>query len=129
MSAPNVFPLLADPSYSDNGLDLHDLAALLAFQALVSKFGERYSGLGLDPITEQAWKAADAFIDARRDPKPRPKDGVPEPSAAELRKVVEALSRIPFGEKLDQPNLATLVARARALVGPSKADPTEGGAS
>lgn len=40
------------------------------------------------------------------------------PTLEAFRAVVEDLARIPFGQKLDEANLVTLIARARVLVGP-----------
>lgn len=114
---PSVFPRLADPAYDTNGIDLHELAALHSFAALLGKFGERYrSGAELDHLAGLAWTAADAFLDQRRDPEPRPVRGV-EPSAVELRLLADAISRVPYDQANGSSTLTAIIAKARRMVG------------
>lgn len=126
---PSVFPIRAgdDLGYSEYGIDVHDLAAVYAFHALVGKFGERYSGVGLDQLAEQAWKAADAFLDARRSPLPRPKKGDSDASPAEVRKLVEDIARASVTYAPDDPVITALLIRARKLCPPAKSERPEGG--
>lgn len=68
MRIPNVAPLLDSATYCDNGIDVHELCALVALHALIASDSDAHYPAVMDELAETAWRIADHWYAARRNP-------------------------------------------------------------
>jgi hypothetical protein len=97
---PSFFPILSGVTHpdgsgsldSDEGADLHDVAALFAFHGLMVGASPGRAAEMLELAAKAAWNCADAFVAARRGPhreRPQPTADVSE--LARLRSLVQSI--------------------------------------